>query len=106
KARFLRDCFTTIPLLRQFEKEAINILDRSARLADLRHDLIHSVLVDMSADNGKFKFRITRIKGDEQLVEEWLFNAIRFPKIERDYSDLVSDSAEMSARLLDHFRPR
>ena len=98
KTAFLRKAFRTIPALRPFMDDALDLIDRVSEVADKRHDFVHGEIERLTPET----FEFTRIEYSENHhhIKRKKFSAKNYPTISRTFLDLGKDTRRFSRRLL------
>ena len=101
--KFLRRCFRNISSLEPFANEATSVLDRAAKLADIRHAVVHGYPSKYDSDTQT----VTFVKLDARKhIHRIMGRPITFSQLldaGRVCLDLGHDGAVLSKRLADAF---
>lgn len=62
KIRFCRKCVNNLPSLTPYRDRLLRLLDRMAKLSQVRHDVIHGALSEYNERTRRIKF--SRLRGD------------------------------------------
>ena len=104
KNKFLVKAIEKLPELSGFAPQVNDVTGRIAKLMDIRHDFIHSVLTDLKHSSaGVFKFQ--RLDTSELIHrgKEWKFDVKDFPKLSVQLEALAKDSLKLTRALVERF---
>ena len=100
KERYLRAAFKALPQVAQFKDDAIEILDRTRVLAEVRDDLTHGVITHMEPIHGKFFLSGLQLKDDgTHSTRDIVFDSKGFPELAEKIVKLGRDALDLSRRI-------
>lgn len=105
KVDFLRKSFRKIPSLQKYADEGLSLVERANNLSDERNDLIHGVIRNMRAVEGKFPLAIFDYDRSDKttnwhVLREFRFGPDDFSKLESKLVPLAGEVADFGHRLL------
>lgn len=104
KLDFLKDGFKKLPALNSYSDEGLGLLARVKSLSELRHNLVHGTIRDISPQDGVFHFQLVEYNRQHHRVKPFSFGPSDFSKLEKSLQELLTDQSAFSARLAAKFR--
>ncbi len=100
KIKFLNACFKHLEKLAPYKDAGKNLLPRIRELFDLRNDLVHGTLKNITPTNGEFRFQIYGYESQIHTVREFSFALSAYPILEIEASGLLTDSIQLSSDMV------
>ncbi len=103
KIRFMRRSLRQLSPLAPLKAKGLVLLQRVSGMKRQRHDFVHSVLINVRAFDGKFKF--TRLDAGQAMhkIRETEFDVSHFPKFSEEIQDLATDMTSFAQKLAEDY---
>jgi len=105
KIEFLRECFRTIPDLKQFHDTSEVLLPRFATAGKKRNDLIHGAISNTSIEEGAFMFlKIDVVPKEHHSIREIFLNDADWPSFRKELLALGRDGQSFAKEVCDSLK--
>jgi len=99
KVAFLRKCLNRLPKLSGFKKEGLSLLSKISEGSRSRHNLVHSVAMNISPQGGSYRLVKFDYERARHTVNNIDFSLSDFPALAKETTDLATESLNLVCRV-------